>query len=121
MSYHLSKIYLLNTALCYQWFWLDVSVTSLFFSFPGHSDNQLSPIYIPEHYGERSSQHLFDPYSFVHFGHGILSFYVFGFFDGDLDLIWGEDNTRFNFKEDRPFHAKKIKKSRPSGIGESKF
>ena len=30
--------------------------------FPGHLEGKLFPIFIPEHYGERCSQHLFDPY-----------------------------------------------------------
>ena len=30
--------------------------------FPGHKDGSLYPMYIPEHYGKRNSQHLFDPY-----------------------------------------------------------
>ena len=30
--------------------------------FPGHKDGSLYPIYIPEHYGKRNSQHPFDPY-----------------------------------------------------------
>ena len=45
--------------------------------FPGHEDSKFWPVFIPEHYGRRNSQHLLDPYSFVHFGHGILSFYLF--------------------------------------------
>ena len=34
----------------------------LFFSFPGHSENRGFPLFVPEHYGDRCSQHLFDPY-----------------------------------------------------------
>ena len=30
--------------------------------FPGHKDGSFYPIYIPEHYGKRNSQHPFDPY-----------------------------------------------------------
>ena len=30
--------------------------------FPGNPHGKLWPIYIPEHYGVRNSQHLFDPY-----------------------------------------------------------
>ena len=30
--------------------------------FPGHKDGSLFPLFIPEHYGKRNSQHLFDPY-----------------------------------------------------------
>ena len=29
---------------------------------PGHPDGYLWPIYIPEHYGGRNSQHFLDPY-----------------------------------------------------------
>ena len=29
---------------------------------PGHSDPGFWPLYVPEHYGTRNSQHLFDPY-----------------------------------------------------------
>ena len=32
--------------------------------FPGHKDGSLFPMYIPEHYGKRNSQHPFDPYRF---------------------------------------------------------
>ena len=44
--------------------------------FPGHKDGSLYPIYIPEHYGKRNSQHPFDPYSFTHILHGVLLFYL---------------------------------------------
>ena len=30
--------------------------------FPGHTDGSFLPIFIPEHYGKRNSQHPFDPY-----------------------------------------------------------
>ena len=30
--------------------------------FPGNPNGKLWPLYIPEHYGERNSQYLFDPY-----------------------------------------------------------
>ena len=33
--------------------------------FPGNPNGKLWPIYIPEHYGERTSQHLLDPYRYV--------------------------------------------------------
>ena len=29
---------------------------------PGHSQGKWWPLYVPEHYGVRSSQHLLDPY-----------------------------------------------------------
>lgn len=45
--------------------------------FPGHADSRFWPLYVEEHFGPRNSQHLLDPYSFVHFGHGIVSFYLF--------------------------------------------
>ena len=32
---------------------------------PGNPNGKLWPIYIPEHYGERNSQHLLDPYRYV--------------------------------------------------------
>ena len=30
--------------------------------FPGHPMGKLWPLYVPEHYGHRNSQHLLDPY-----------------------------------------------------------
>ena len=42
--------------------------------FPGHSDAGLWPIYVPEHYGTRNSQHLLDPYRL-----GIRIFIVLSF------------------------------------------
>ena len=83
---------------------------------PGNPNGKLWPIYIPEHYGERNSQHLLDPYryvskieicrkiwspyyySFVHFGHGLLSYYAFGTLDGDEPPIQYVKN-RYNLKE----------------------
>lgn len=61
--------------------WLALTFLSLNKRFPGHKDPGYWPIFVPDFYGERCSQHLFDPYSFVHFGHGILSFYAFGALD----------------------------------------
>ena len=34
--------------------------------FPGHPNGKWWPLYIPEHYGARCSQYLFDPYRLVH-------------------------------------------------------
>ena len=34
-------------------------------TFPGNPNGKLWPLYIPEHYGVRNSQHLFDPYRLV--------------------------------------------------------
>lgn len=48
---------------------------------PGHKDSQYWPLFVSDFYGERCSQHLFDPYSFVHFGHGIVSYHIFGQLD----------------------------------------
>lgn len=56
-------------------------------SLPGHKDSQFSPLFVPDFYGDRCSQHLFDPYSFVHFGHGILSYHVFGHLDSFQETI----------------------------------
>jgi len=39
---------------------------------PGHEDGRFLPIYVPDHYTERTSRHLFDPYSWTHVNHGIL-------------------------------------------------
>ena len=39
-----------------------VFISQALIQFPGHIDGSLYPIYIPEHYGKRNSQHLFDPY-----------------------------------------------------------
>ena len=94
-----------------------------FFSFPGHTENKFWPIVIPEHYGERCSQHMFDPYSIIHFGYGILSYSVFGFLDGDGDdSFFNYDNSRFNFKEDRSPFSRKFQKendnnNKSSGLG----
>ena len=95
----------------------------VFFSFPGHTENKFWPIVIPEHYGERCSQHMFDPYSIIHFGYGILSYSVFGFLDGDGDdSFFNYDNSRFNFKEDRSPFSRKFQKEndnndKSSGLG----
>ena len=39
-----------------------VFIYSSFLPIPGHKDSGIFPVYIPEHYGKRNSQHLFDPY-----------------------------------------------------------
>ena len=39
-----------------------VFIYSSFLPIPGHKDSGILPVYIPEHYGKRNSQHLFDPY-----------------------------------------------------------
>ena len=41
---------------------------------PGHDAGGLWPVWIPEHYSERTSAYPFDPYSFSHFAHGTLGF-----------------------------------------------
>ena len=43
---------------------LAMVVTATIGSWPGHSGGGFYPLYIPEHYGVRNSQHLWDPYTY---------------------------------------------------------
>lgn len=48
------------------------------------SQGGLWPIWIAEHYSDRTSQHPLDPYSFAHVSHGTLGYvftYTFGKFN----------------------------------------
>ena len=42
------------------------ALASMIGVFPGHHDGGVWPLYIPETHGHRPSQHLFDPYRFIH-------------------------------------------------------
>ena len=60
---------------------------------------------------------MFDPYSIVHFGYGILSYSVFGFLDGDEDdPLFFNDNSRFDFRESSR-KAQKENYMQASGLG----
>ena len=48
--------------------------------FPGHPRGKYWPIYIPEQYGERNSQHLLDPYRYT-------NYFIFPFFLSDFSEI----------------------------------
>jgi len=39
---------------------------------PGHTDGAYLPVYVSDHYTERTSRHPFDPYSWTHVSHGVL-------------------------------------------------
>ncbi len=78
--------FVLGQAIVISVLWIIGALLQLQTNFPGHINSQWWPLYVPDYYGDRCSQHLFDPYSFVHFGHGILSFYAFGFLDYDKDF-----------------------------------
>ena len=71
---------MMNTVLMF-------SVLKMFLKVPGHEENGYSPVYIPEHYSERTSQHLLDPYSYAHISHGAIGF-IFTFLTG-LDPGFG--------------------------------
>jgi len=44
------------------------------------------PLYVPEWYSPRVSQHFFDPYSFCHILHGFIFFGLWGWWP---ELVWG--------------------------------
>ena len=44
------------------------------------------PLYVPDWYHPRVSQHFFDPYSFLHILHGFIFFGLWGWWPG---LVWG--------------------------------
>ena len=50
------------------------------------------PIYVPEWYFPRVSQHMFDPYSFTHILHGLFFYYLL-FLWGCDDLLFGAGLT----------------------------
>ena len=60
---------IVNTVLMFAVLWT-------FLKLPGHDEGGLFPVYIQEHYSERTSQHLLDPYSFAHVSHGAIGFIV---------------------------------------------
>ena len=66
---------LLNTVLMF-------GVLSVIYKLPGHDGGGIWPLYIPEHYSDRTSAHLADPYSIAHVSHGALGF-LLAFLTGD--------------------------------------
>ena len=60
---------IVNTLLMFATLWTVLKL-------PGHDEGGLWPIFVPEHYSEKTSQHLLDPYSFAHVSHGAIGFIV---------------------------------------------
>jgi len=49
-------------------------------------DGKWWPLYVPDWYAPRVSQHFFDPYSFCHILHGFIFFGLWGWWP---ELVWG--------------------------------